>query len=120
MVLASSITLPLPGINAPINTSALILQIAVTAPIVGGFLLARESHRTGWYFEIAAVVLLVIATAIPASFSGDVLKVITDTLAVRWPLMAFLLGLAWIRDGGIKIIPGVILAVVSGYIAIPH
>jgi len=115
--LQSSLQLPaLDGLNA----GEVLLRLVALLPLVGGYLLAREG-RGNLLFEVLAVLLLVLATVIPFEPAASVtLTSILEAFVSRWPVMVFLLGLAFIRDGGYKIVLGVVLMAVSGLILIPH
>ena len=115
--LQSSLQLPsLDGLNA----GEVLIRLVALLPLVGGYLLAREG-KGNLLFEVLAVLLLVLATVIPFQPTSSVtLTSILEDFVSRWPVMVFLLGLAFIRDGGYKIVLGVVLMAVSGLILIPH
>jgi hypothetical protein len=108
-------TVQLPGLEQLDLTQALLRLLALL-PLIGGYLLAREG-KGNLLFEVIAVLLLVLATVIPFQSTATLsfTNVLTDYIA-RWPVMLFLLGLAFVRDGGVKIVIGVVLMAVSGLI----
>ncbi len=112
-------TLQLPADFPTLDIPNILLRLLALAPLVGGYLLAREG-RGNLLFEVLAVLLLVLATVIPITFTTDSLSTILTQYIQRWPVMVFLLGLAFVRDGGIRIVIGVILMAVSGLIFLPH
>src|SRR5215471_7448418 len=110
-------SLQLPALDQ-LDVGAVLLRLVGLIPLVGGYLLAREG-KGNLLFEVAAVLLLVLATVIPFEpTSGLTLQTILDDFVSRWPVMVFLLGLAFIRDGGWKIILGVVMMAVSGLLII--
>lgn len=117
-VLQSSLTLPVK--LPPPDASAVLVGLLGLLPLAGGYLLARES-KGNLLFEVGAVVLLVLATVVPFDLtrSSDWMLVLKDFLA-RWPVMLFLLGLAFVRDGNYRIVIGVVLMAVSGLVLVPH
>jgi hypothetical protein len=112
-------TLQLPNLGQFDLTQVAVRLIALL-PLVGGYLLAREG-RGNLLFEVFAVLLLVLATVVPFQSVGTatVTSVATDFLN-RWPVMVFLLGMAFVRDGGGKMVFGIILMAVSGLILLPR
>jgi hypothetical protein len=52
--------------------------------------------------------------------SDVTLTTILTAFISRWPVMVFLLGLAFVRDGGYRIVVGVVLMAISGLILIPR
>jgi len=110
-------SLQLPALDQ-LDVGAVLLRLVGLIPLVGGYLLAREG-KGNLLFEVAAVLLLVLATVIPVEPSaGLTLQTVLDDFISRWPVMVFLLGLAFIRDGGWKIILGVVMMAVSGLLII--
>jgi hypothetical protein len=115
--LESSIQLPT---VQGLDVGQVLLRLVALLPLIGGYLLAREG-KGNLLFEVCAVLLLVLATVIPFTVTSDVtLTTILTAFISRWPVMVFLLGLAFVRDGGYKIVVGVILMAVSGLILIPR
>lgn len=112
-------TVTLPSLDQ-VDLTQTLLRLLVLLPLAGGYLLAREG-KGNLLFEVVAVLLLVLATAIPF---GSVPKLTAQTILTdfvdRWPIMVFLLGLAFVRDGGFRIVIGVVLMAVSGLILIPR
>ena len=110
-------SLQLPALDQ-LDLGQVLLRLVGLLPLIGGYLLAREG-KGNLLFEVAAVLLLVLATVIPFEpTSGLTLQTILDDFVSRWPVMVFLLGLAFIRDGGWKIILGVVMMAVSGLLII--
>ena len=114
--LQTSITLPS---LEQLNPGDVLFRLLALLPLIGGYLLAREG-KGNLLFEVAAVLLLVLATVIPFPSSNGSLSVQTvlDDFVSRWPVMVFLLGLAFIRDGGWKIVAGVAMMGVSGLLIV--
>lgn len=114
-VFAASVNIGLPSIDL----SATLVKALALLPLVGGFLLAREG-RGNLLFEIGAVLLLVLATLVPiTSTSLPDLNALLSALLMRLPVALLLLGLAFVRDGGLRMILGLVLIVVSGLILLP-
>jgi hypothetical protein len=115
--LQTSVTLPeIQGLDV----GQVLLRLVALLPLIGGYLLAREG-RGNLLFEVLAVLLLVLATVIPFQMTAQVtLESILAAFVSRWPVMVFLLGLAFVRDGGYKIVLGVVLMAISGLILIPR
>jgi hypothetical protein len=112
-------SLQLPTVQG-LDVGEVFLRLVALLPLLGGYLLAREG-RGNLLFEVSAVLLLVLATVIPFEVTSDVtLTTILTAFISRWPVMVFLLGLAFVRDGGYRIVVGVILMAVSGLILIPR
>jgi hypothetical protein len=114
-VLQTTVQLP----NPQIDLTAILLHLLALMPLVGGYLLAREG-RGNLLFEVAAVLLLVLATVVPLNPDSTTINTIWDAFLSKWPLMLFLLGLAFVRDGGYKIFIGIVLMAISGVILLPH
>jgi hypothetical protein len=112
-------TIQLPSEVPPLDLTNLLLRLLALLPLIGGYLLAREG-RGNLLAEVMAVLLLVLATVVPFTPSTASIEAILTNFLSRWPVMVFLLGLAFIRDGGYKIILGVILMAVSGLIFLPR
>jgi hypothetical protein len=116
-VLESSISLPT---IEQLDLTQILLRLLTLLPLIGGYLLAREG-KGNLLFEVSAVLLLVLATVIPFETTATLtLTGIFGDFIARWPVMVFLLGLAFVRDGGMRIVIGVVLMAVSGLILIPH
>ena len=114
-VFAASVNIGLPSIDL----QSTLVKALVLLPLVGGFLLAREG-RGNLLFEISAVLLLVLATLVPITTTTlPDLNDLLSGLLMRLPVALLLLGLAFVRDGGLRMILGLILIVVSGLILLP-
>lgn len=114
--LETTVQLPTPNLDL----TEVLLRLLALLPLVGGYLLAREG-KGNLLFEVLAVLLLVFATVIPFQLtSGVTINSILADFVSRWPVMVFLLGLAFVRDGGMRIVLGVVLMAVSGLILIPR
>jgi len=114
-VFTASVNIGLPSIDL----SATLIKALALLPLVGGFLLAREG-RGNLMFEISAVLLLVLATLVPiTSTSLPDLNSLLSALLTRLPVALLLLGLAFVRDGGLRMIAGLILIVASGVVLLP-
>jgi hypothetical protein len=101
-----------------LDLGQVLLRLAGLLPLIGGYLLAREG-RGNLLFEVCAVLLLVLATVIPFESAANLtLNGLLDDFVSRWPVMVFLLGLAFVRDGGWRIILGVVMMAVSGLVII--
>lgn len=112
-------TIELPATFPTLDVASVVLRLLALLPLVGGYLLAREG-RGNLLWEVLAVLLLVLATVVPVSFTSDSLSTILASYLDRWPVMVFLLGLAFVRDGGVRIVIGVVLMAVSGLIFLPR
>jgi hypothetical protein len=112
-------TLQLPATFPTLDLTNVLIRLLALLPLVGGYLLAREG-RGNLLWEVLAVLLLVLATVVPVSFTTDSLSTVLTAYIDRWPVMVFLLGLAFVRDGGVRIVIGVVLMAVSGLIFLPH
>jgi len=112
-------TITVPTSLPALDVTTLLIRLVALLPLVGGYLLAREG-RGNLLYEVMAVLLLVLATVVPFNVgpTTNLTDIMTDFLS-RWPVMVFLLGLAFVRDGGYKIVLGVVLMAVSGIILIP-
>src|SRR5215469_3266877 len=114
-VYAASVNIGLPSIDL----QSTLVKALVLLPLVGGFLLAREG-RGNLLFEISAVLLLVLATLVPITTTTlPDLNDLLSGLLMRLPVALLLLGLAFVRDGGLRMMLGLILIVVSGLILLP-
>jgi hypothetical protein len=111
--------LQLPATFPTLDVTTVFIRLLALLPLTGGYLLAREG-KGNLLWEVLAVLLLVLATVVPLTFTTDSLSAILTEFISRWPVMVFLLGLAFVRDGGIRIIIGVILMAISGLIFLPH
>jgi hypothetical protein len=109
-------SLQLPSLEQ-LDLGQVLLRLAGLLPLIGGYLLAREG-KGNLLFEVAAVLLLVLATVIPFEPGNLTLTGVLNDFIARWPVMVFLLGLAFVRDGGWKIVLGVVLMAVSGLVLI--
>jgi len=114
-VFAASVNIGLPAIDL----QGTLIKALALLPLVGGFLLAREG-RGNLLFEISAVLLLVLATLVPITTTTlPDLNDLLSGLLMRLPVALLLLGLAFVRDGGLRMMLGLILIVVSGLILLP-
>ena len=114
-VFAAQVSIGLPAIDL----GASLVKIIILLPLIGGYLLAREG-RGNMLWEILAVLLLVLATVIPiAGFNLDNLSDYAAEFLNRLPIALLLIGLAFVRDGGMKMIAGLVLIVVSGLVLLP-
>lgn len=116
--LSSSITVPLPGLTTGVDFGALLLKAVFVAPLIGGYLLAREA-KGNIFKELLGVALFVLATVVPATPDQVQLNIIWSTFLSRWPIVVFLFGLTMVQDKGFKAIIGVAVMAISGYLAIP-
>ncbi len=115
-----SVAVTLVSVNLPtIDPGSVLLRLAALLPLIGGYMVARES-RGSLPLEIIAVVLLVLATAIPPTVNATVLPSLGPAILDRLPAALLLLGLAFVRDGGFKMIVGLALMAVSGLILLPQ
>ncbi len=104
----------IPPLSQSVVTQILTRLVAIV-PLIAAYLLAREG-RGKLVWEIAAVLLLVLATVTigeTAITSESVSKDITEFIN-RLPVALLLLGLAFVRDGGFKMVVGLLMMVVSG------
>ena len=114
-VLETTVTLPP---FEQLDLGSVLLRLVGLLPLIGGYLLAREG-KGNLLYEVCAVLLLVLATVIPFEpTSGLTLQTILNDFVSKWPVMVFLLGLAFVRDGGWKIVLGVGMMAVSGLLII--
>jgi len=114
-VLETTVTLPP---FEQLDLGSVLIRLVGLLPLIGGYLLAREG-KGNLLYEVCAVLLLVLATVIPFEpTSGLTLQTILNDFVSKWPVMVFLLGLAFVRDGGWKIVLGVVLMAVSGLVLI--
>jgi hypothetical protein len=110
-------SLQLPALDQ-LDLGQVLLRLVGLLPLIGGYLLAREG-KGNLLFEVAAVLLLVLATVIPFEPNSSLtLQTVLNDFISRWPVMVFLLGLAFIRDGGWKIVLGVVMMAASGLLII--
>ncbi|HKA12112.1 MAG TPA: hypothetical protein VKI99_16750 [Candidatus Dormibacteraeota bacterium] len=99
----------------PVDLTLILSRLVTLVPLIAGYLLAREG-RGKLVWEIPAVLLLTLATvtiAEPAINMTNLPRIINDFIN-RFPVALLLLGLAFVRDGGFKMIVGLLLMVVSG------
>ena len=104
----------IPPLSQSVVTQILTRLVAIV-PLIAAYLLAREG-RGKLVWEVAAVLLLVLATVTigeTAITSESVSKDITEFIN-RLPVALLLLGLAFVRDGGFKMVVGLLMMVVSG------
>ena len=99
----------------PVDLTLILSRLVTLVPLIAGYLLAREG-RGKLVWEIPAVLLLTLATvtiAEPTINMTNLPRIINDFIN-RFPVALLLLGLAFVRDGGFKMIVGLLLMVVSG------
>jgi len=99
----------------PLNLTLILSRLVTIVPLIAGYLLAREG-RGKLIWEIPAVLLLTLATvtiAEPNINTTNLPRIVNDFVN-RFPVALLLLGLAFVRDGGFKMIVGLLLMVVSG------
>jgi len=99
----------------PLNLTLIVSRLVTIVPLIAGYLLAREG-RGKLIWEIPAVLLLTLATvtiAEPNINTTNLPRIVNDFIN-RFPVALLLLGLAFVRDGGFKMIVGLLLMVVSG------
>ena|SRR2546421_3555119 len=113
--LASAVNLNLPALDL---TKILIGLIALI-PLIGGYLLAREG-KGNLLWEILAVLLLVLATVVPSEVTLEAVPTILNNFLARTPVALLLIGLAFVRDGGFKMIVGLALIIISGVVLLPR
>ena len=99
----------------PIDLTVVVSRLVTLVPLIAGYLLAREG-RGKLIWEIPAVLLLTLATVTIAepNITTANLPGIVNEFIRRFPVALLLLGLAFVRDGGFKMIVGLFLMVVSG------
>ncbi|HKF17149.1 MAG TPA: hypothetical protein VKF14_08185 [Candidatus Dormibacteraeota bacterium] len=99
----------------PLNLTLILSRLVTIVPLIAGYLLAREG-RGKLIWEIPAVLLLTLATVTIAepNINTTNLPRIANDFINRFPVALLLLGLAFVRDGGFKMIVGLLLMVVSG------
>jgi hypothetical protein len=110
----STVSIPPVSVSPSLITDTLS-RLLVIVPLIAGYLLAREGKgKLVW--EISAVLLLVLATVTigEANITADNLPKIMNLFIGRLPVALLLLGLAFVRDGGLKMVIGLLLMVVSG------
>ncbi len=113
--LASPVNFNLPSLDL----TTILVRLIALIPLVGGFLLAREA-RGNLLWEILAVVLLVLATVVPSEVSLESVPNVVNAFLARTPVALLLIGLAFVRDGGFKMIVGLVLIIVSGLVLLPR
>ncbi len=108
--------------QSPVNVSIpefnpvlILTRLLTIVPLIGGYMLAREG-RGKLLWEVSAVLLLVLATVTitATNITVESLPTILNAILNRLPVALLLLGLAFVRDGGFKMIVGLLLMVVSG------
>jgi len=110
----STVSIPPVSVSPSLITDTLS-RLLVIVPLIAGYLLAREGKgKLVW--EISAVLLLVLATITigEANITAENLPKIMNLFIGRLPVALLLLGLAFVRDGGLKMVIGLLLMVVSG------
>ena len=113
--LASSFNLNLPALNL----TTIVVGLLALLPLIGGYLLAREG-KGNLLWEILAVLLLVLATVVPPTVTMEEVPAIFNNFIGRTPVALLLIGLAFVRDGGFKMIVGLALIIISGVVLLPH
>ncbi|HYW88676.1 MAG TPA: hypothetical protein VFB50_12950 [Chloroflexota bacterium] len=110
----STVSIPPVSVSPSLITDTLS-RLLVIVPLIAGYLLAREGKgKLVW--EISAVLMLVLATITigEANITAENLPKIINLFIGRLPVALLLLGLAFVRDGGLKMVIGLLLMVVSG------
>jgi hypothetical protein len=108
------------NLNLPtLDLTTLLVRLVALIPLIGGYLLSREG-RGNLLWEILAVLLLVLATVVPVEVTYNGLPSLFDAFLGRVPVALLLIGLAFVRDGGFKMIVGLILIIVSGLVLLPR
>ncbi len=110
----STVSIPPVSVSPTLITDTLS-RLLVIVPLIAGYLLAREGKgKLVW--EISAVLMLVLATVTigEANITAENLPKIINMFIGRLPVALLLLGLAFVRDGGLKMVIGLLLMVVSG------
>ena len=104
----------IPPLSQSVVTQILTRLVAIV-PLIAAYLLAREG-RGKLVWEVAAVLLLVLATVTIGESTVTSESVSRDITAFigRLPVALLLLGLAFVRDGGFKMVVGLLMMVVSG------
>src|SRR5579884_2058072 len=115
LTVVAQASLSLPTVDLP----GVFLRLVALLPLIGGYMVAREG-RGNLGLEIIAVILLVLATIIPPSVSMTSLPSLGPAIVDRLPAVLLLLGLAFVRDGGFKMIIGLALLAISGLILLPQ
>jgi hypothetical protein len=109
------IAFPLPTLNIP----AIGVRLLTLLPLIGGYLMAREG-KGNLLWETLGVVLLVLATVVPPIVTQDSVQGIFVDLLNRLPIAVLLLGIAFMRDGGAKMIVGIAMMVVAFLLLLPR
>ncbi len=116
MTLTLALAPALVSVSLPISISpqTVGLRVFLLLPLIGGYLLAREG-KGNLVLEILAVLLLVLATVVPTAPPPSTfnLGIILNNFVARLPAALFLLGLAFVRDGGLKLLIGIALIVLA-------
>ena len=110
----STVSIPPVSVSPTLITDTLS-RLLVIVPLIAGYLLAREGKgKLVW--EISAVLMLVLATVTigESNITAENLPKIINLFIGRLPVALLLLGLAFVRDGGLKMVIGLLLMVVSG------
>ena len=110
----STVSIPPVSVSPTLITDTLS-RLLVIVPLIAGYLLAREGKgKLG--LEISAVLMLVLATVTigEANVTAENLPKLVNLFIGRLPVALLLLGLAFVRDGGLKMVVGLLLLVVSG------
>lgn len=111
--LQSSVSLSLPNVDL----TTILTRLLAIIPLVGGYLLVRES-KGNVAGEIVGVLLLVLATVVPPTVTTDQLQTVFDNFLGRTPWALLLLGLAFVRDGGFKMVGGLAM-IIAGLVLLP-
>ncbi|HKA49251.1 MAG TPA: hypothetical protein VKK19_06630 [Candidatus Dormibacteraeota bacterium] len=99
----------------PVDLTVIVSRLVTLVPLIAGYLLAREG-RGKLVWEIPAVLLLTLATVTitePTINMTNLPRIVNDFIN-RFPIALLLLGLAFVRDGGFKMIVGLLLMAISG------
>jgi len=99
----------------PVDLTVIVSRLVTLVPLIAGYLLAREG-RGKLVWEIPAVLLLTLATVTitePTINMTNLPRIVNDFIN-RFPIALLLLGLAFVRHGGFKMIVGLLLMAISG------
>jgi hypothetical protein len=120
LLLLTSALPPPPSLSLPtFDLDTMVVRLVSLIPLIGGYLLSREG-RGNLLWEIMAVLLLVLATVVPVQVTYNGLPSLLDAFLGRAPVALLLIGLAFVRDGGWKMIVGLILIIISGLVLLPR
>lgn len=101
-----------------VDVGLVLVRLAAISPLIVGYLLAREAKQN-LALEAGAVVLLILATIVPTDLATVSFSRLLSDLVSRWPAAVILFGLAMVRDGGMKMIIGLLIVVLTGLLVLP-